>query len=576
MTAPTVYQSEEVLRRRAKIIEALSLAAESFLKATPDVWEEKVVEVLEHLGKARGSTRAYLCKNVGQGEEKAVVLRYEWKASGERRVFTDSGSQAVAYASSSLARWKGSLELGSPLCERVTDLSEEERGWNVSIDAKYVVLIPVNVGEEWWGYLGFEDAFDEQQCSRQEVEALKTVALTFGEAIKRKRIEEELAREKMGVEAKIAERTRELEEARAAVEEMLLRQRQEKAKLTASIHSLSLGFVMTDRNGVVMVFNHAVNEILGKVDGPWTLALLQERLAEKVDLAATVAAVVDQVREIEIPEIQYGERFIKLNFTPIKMIEDDGRVIGVVMLLTDITEQKKLEQSRDEFFAVASHELRTPLSAIRTNAAMLLDYFPEVQANDKLKASVTDMYNSSVRLIEIVNEYLEASRAEMNRIELRAERFDVIALLAEVMEEYKVRAKEQGLAWELQANSKENVRVLADQLRARQIFTNLLGNALKFTKSGGVYVRVFREEPWGVIRIYDTGEGIAEEDQWQLFSKFRRTGDRVYERDVSQGTGMGLYITRLLAEAMRGQVALESSEAGRGSTFVVRLPLVND
>jgi signal transduction histidine kinase len=566
----------EILNRRARILEALSLAAEVFLKATPDVWEEKVVEVLEHLGKARQSGRAYLCKNYERDGKDGVILRYEWKETGERRIFPDEGFELVYYEGTALARWVGTMRVGGVLCENVGQLKSGERGWNISLAAKTVVVIPVFIGEEWWGYLGFEDFVSEAECSKPEMEALKTVALLFGEAIKRKRIEEELAEEKQNVEERVKERTRELEAAQGSLEQALIQQKQERAGLTASIHSLSLGFVMTDVAGKVMLFNHAVNDILGKIEVAWDMEKLQEKLAGKVQLLETIEASIEQGREIEIPEIVYGEKFIKLNFTPIKMVEDDGRVIGVVMLITDITEAKRLEKSRDEFFAVASHELRTPLSAIRTNAAMLLDYFPEVKANNELAGSVTDMYDSSVRLIEIVNEYLEASRAEMSRIELRREELDVVALLRAVMDELGAKAKEQGLEWELQGEKGQEVMIFADTLRTRQILTNLLGNALKFTKAGGVYVKVFIEGEWGVVRIYDTGEGIGEEDRWQLFSKFRQAGDRVYERDASQGTGIGLYITRLLAEAMGGQVELETTKIGEGSTFVVRLPLVNN
>jgi PAS domain S-box-containing protein len=567
--------------RRARILEALSSAAEYFLRATPNVWEQNVLEVLRKMGEARGSSRVYLCKNTTETDGRVTVqLRYEWNVSSGQQVFPEEAEARREYQALGLARWVQLLKLGSVICESVDRLPSEERQWNVALGAQAVVIIPVYVGDEWWGYLGFEDYTHDQECSKFEIDALKAVAITFGEAIKRKRIEEELEEEKASVEQKVTERTKELEEktlaleqARKEVEEALLTIKQEKARLTASIHSLSMGFLMTNLDGEVMLFNHAVNDILGKSDVPWTLERLQERFGDRLPLKAQIERCAGEVKEIQVEEIAYQEKYLRVYMTPIKIIEAGGQVIGVVILIDDITDEKKLERARDEFFAVAAHELRTPLTAIKGYAEMIEHYYPQSVQNTDVKVMVDDIITSSSRLLELVSEYLDVSRVEMQKVQVVKEVFNLVAVVKRAMANLSMTAKEKKLVWELQLVDDVQIMVKADPGRTEQILINLLGNAIKNTETGGIYVKVYQDGMRVRVACYDTGVGIKPEDQPFLFQKFRRLGDRVYEGDISTGTGMGLYISRLLAEAMGGWVYLEKSAPGQGSGFVLELPV---
>jgi signal transduction histidine kinase len=277
---------------------------------------------------------------------------------------------------------------------------------------------------------------------------------------------------------------------------------------------------------------------------------------------------VEEQQEIKLTDLAYGEKFINLFFTPIKMMEDQGQVIGVVMLIEDVTEEKQLQLARDEFFAVAAHELRTPLSAITGNASILMDYFGKEQMNVEMVEMVGDIDASARRLIAIVNEYLDASRLELNKMVLTPERLDLVPEIMAVMEELKEPARQKGLAWINGVESRE-LWVKADRQRTHQVLVNLLGNAIKYTETGEV--RVEASEDDGMVRamIKDTGKGLEEVEKGQLFQKFKQVGDRVYARDSREGTGMGLYITRLLMEAMGGKVYLSESEKGKGSVFVM-------
>jgi signal transduction histidine kinase len=247
-------------------------------------------------------------------------------------------------------------------------------------------------------------------------------------------------------------------------------------------------------------------------------------------------------------------------------------MVGSVMIMEDTTEKKVMERSRDEFFSIASHELRTPLTAIRGNADMILEYYKEQLKDPSLKEMVSDMHNSSVRLITIVNDFLDTSRLEQGKIEFKTAPFDVVQLVRDTLREYDVTGSRRKLSLELAEVKGSLPLVMADRDRTRQILINLIGNAVKFTEKGGVTISLEPSDKKMKISVTDTGKGIPVESQHLLFHKFQQAASSILTRDDTRGTGLGLYISRLLAEGMAGSLELGHSEAGKGSTFVVELP----
>jgi signal transduction histidine kinase len=249
----------------------------------------------------------------------------------------------------------------------------------------------------------------------------------------------------------------------------------------------------------------------------------------------------------------------------------DEKLIGAAIVVEDITEEKLLEKTRDEFFSVTSHELRTPLTAIRGNAAMVQQYYADQIKDEDAKQMITDIHTASIRLIAIVNNFLDVSRLELNKITFTPEKFDMVPVVKGSMRELEQSAREKGLSWDLDMQDEGVYWVQADKSRGQQVLVNLLGNAVKYTKSGGV--RVWVEQDRVVrVKVSDTGIGIAEDQVQFLFQKFRQVGAVGFTRNVSQSSGLGLYVTKLLVEQMGGRVYLEWSELGKGSTFTVELP----
>lgn len=385
--------------------------------------------------------------------------------------------------------------------------------------------------------------------------------------------------EKNIIEATVEQRTRELraktqalQEANRQVNEGWLQLQKEKAKLTASINSLSLGFIMTDMSDQIIILNPAALKILDYKDPVTSLTAIEEKLGAKVNLHEKHEICHRDKKPIHIPKISLGKKFLSIFMAPILPLTPSENDIGTVILIEDITEAQVLERSKDEFFSIASHELRTPLTAIRGNTSLIKQFYMTDVKNKDLAEMIDDIHGSAVRLIDIVNDFLDTSRLETGKIEFKKEKFAISEVIEEVIKEYKMAEEQQHLFVKYQIPTTPLPIVLADRNRTKQIFINLIGNSIKFTEKGGITVAPEVLEKFLKIYISDTGRGIAPVNQNLLFRKFQQAGESLFTRDTTRGTGLGLYISKLMAEGMGGAIRLEKSEEGKGSTFSVMLP----
>lgn len=396
----------------------------------------------------------------------------------------------------------------------------------------------------------------------------------------RRRLESNLLEEKQKVEKQVELRTRELEEKTQALEmaqkrasEGWMQLQFEKARLMGSINSLSWGFMLTDMERNVLYTNPAVEKILGMTSSMWSIADLEKAMGDTFDWRGNIESCVRQRKAVEKLEVSFKSQYLRILISPISLMGENEEMIGMVILIEDVTAAKMLQKSRDEFFSVASHELRTPLTAIRGNASMIMEYYADKLGDGDVKPMLEDIHTASVRLIAIVNDFLDASRLELNKIEFKHEVVGLEEMTREVMSQLGNSAKEKGLVWSLENHTGKEVNVVGDKNRMVQVLTNLLGNAVKFTEKGGVWVVIENEGGKARIKVTDSGPGIAGKDQNDLFQKFKQVGDHGLARDVAQGAGMGLYVSRLLMEGQGGMLGLGWSEVGKGSCFVMEMPL---
>ena len=184
---------------------------------------------------------------------------------------------------------------------------------------------------------------------------------------------------------------------------------------------------------------------------------------------------------------------------------------------------------------------------------------------------INDIHVGSVRLIEIVNDFLNVSRLEQGKIEFKKQAFPLFEPINKALLDMKSLASDKGV--ELVCEVSPDIRVVADSDRLLQIMYNLVGNAIKFTTNGSITVSVSDVEDFVKVSVADTGIGISFEKQGLLFQKFQQAGENSLAREVSRGSGLGLYISKLLVEGMGGKIFLEKSELSKGSTFGFTLPV---
>ncbi len=339
----------------------------------------------------------------------------------------------------------------------------------------------------------------------------------------------------------------------------------------------SLRFVRINRAGEDLL-GAPRESLLGKSD----LDLFPE---ERAKLTTTKDREVLRLGQIDIEEEPIrtfaGERTLHTKKIPIH--DENGVPKFLLGISHDITEEKRsaeaLRRSKEEaetanrakteFLANMSHELRTPLNSI-VGFARVLAGQPSGEPGDKQRGYLRYMLVAGEHMLTLVNDLLDLRRIEQNRGALEISGHDVRILIDAAVGMVRPLLDERSHAFHVDIREGMS-RVRCDARAVVQVLVNLLSNAAKYTESGGrIALSIAEEGSWARVSVSDNGVGIAPEDQAHLFTYFTQVGAK--HKHHMMGSGVGLALTRGLVERMGGSIDV-SSECGRGSTFVVRLPL---
>ncbi len=331
--------------------------------------------------------------------------------------------------------------------------------------------------------------------------------------------------------------------------------RRERAETAALIETMADGVVAADPRGVVVTLNHAARRLLGY--GPEdAVPALGELFHEKAARQLVEAVLAGD--EIEPRELERGGRALLLA----------GRALpngGALLVIRDVTELRRLEAVRRDFVANVSHELKTPLTSLAGYAETLA---AEAGADTQTGRFARTILSNARRMQRLVDELLDLSRIESGRWQPAPERVDVAALAREAWAPFADRARERRVEFAIDVAAPD--RVTADPDALRQVFTNLLDNALRHTPAGGRITVAAEAAPGGVaLVVTDTGRGIDPDHLPRIFERFYRA-DPGRSRDEG-GTGLGLAIVKHLVEAHGGRVDARSV-VGRGTTIRIFLP----
>ncbi|GAB1539951.1 hybrid sensor histidine kinase/response regulator [Scytonema sp. NUACC21] len=253
---------------------------------------------------------------------------------------------------------------------------------------------------------------------------------------------------------------------------------------------------------------------------------------------------------------------------PVTVDELLARVRSLLRLKHTIDERDEIDRQRQDFVSRLTHDLRTPLVAA-DKILMLFQQGALGNLSAQMQEVIEIMARSNSNLLAMVNTLLEVYRFEAGRKTLAFQPVDLPKLLDEVVGELSPLAADKQLALKLELDEGLGIgTVMADRLELNRLFTNLIGNAIKFTDSGSVTMRIKTIAPDECItvEVADTGSGIPLEEQATLFERFRQGSHK------SSGSGLGLYLSRRIVEAHQGTIVV-NSEVGKGSIFTVRLPI---
>lgn len=378
---------------------------------------------------------------------------------------------------------------------------------------------------------------------------------------------------------------KELKNARIAAQNVLEDLQAEKEKLAeakakdeAVLASIGDGMIATSKDGNVIIMNHTAEVLLGCTAKDFLGKQVREMIHvcddkganvqfEKlpIQIALSTGKTTTTTTTTYYYERKDGKKFpVAIAVNPIML---NNNIVGAVEIFRDVTREQEIEKAKSEFVSTASHELRTPLTAIDGLVSMILDgEYGEV--NKELMQPLSDVNTSSERLIHLVNDLLSLSRLQAGKLTYTLSEIDIKPIVEGIVKMLQVIAEPKGL--KLSAPNIGPTTVLADVNKMEQILDNLIGNSLKFTDKGSIVLSTKITENNVIIFITDTGIGIGKEDLGKLFGRFEKLESGLGR---AAGTGLGLHISREVARRMGGDVWLEKSEVGIGSTFAFSLPL---
>ena len=346
------------------------------------------------------------------------------------------------------------------------------------------------------------------------------------------------------------------------------------------VDALEEGVLLHDMAGTVMACNQSaaqmvglpIEEIIGRTPTELPMRLVREDGTEfPPDERPGHRAFRSGEPQLGVvaghPRPDGSVHWLSINCNPL-IDPQTGEAFAVAASFADITEQRRAESLKEEFFALVSHELRTPLTSITGYLELVMDP-DESELDPSQRHFLSVVERNAKRLQRLVGDLLFVAQFEAGKLSLETGSIAIEDVAAESVESARPRADELGI--DLRLNAETTPIYEGDAGRLGQTFDNLISNALKFTPAGGrVDVRVLNRRDHVVIEVADTGLGIALADQRRLFERFYRSSTATDQ--AIPGVGLGLSISKAIVEGHGGTIQVASDE-GRGTTFTIDLPL---
>jgi len=344
---------------------------------------------------------------------------------------------------------------------------------------------------------------------------------------------------------------------------------EEMGKINSMLAAVNEGLIMVAREGDLLVINKEAERFLN-ISGKENISTFDviHALYGIFDFRGAMDQVLSSGKTETFSKIKVGGKHYKISASPVKNNQDEKH--AVVFVFSDITQEEEIDEMKSEFISTTSHQLRTPLSSMKWFLEMMINGDTGA-LNDKQKEVVTDIYNSNERIIALVNDLLDVSRIESGKMRPEPTPTNLVEFITSMLVDLKAQFAKRSQEFVFE-HPEALPRIPVDPKLIWQILQNLLSNASKYTPEKGKITLALSLEPENIlVKVADNGLGIPEFQKHRLFEKFFRA-DNVNKSD---GTGLGLYISRKIVEASGGKLWFESTE-GKGSTFYFTIPVAGN
>ena len=535
------------IEHKSTLLSTVNDVATILLRSETEDFETDLYQCMGMMADAVDVDRVYIWENHVEDEILYGTQLYEWSEGAEPQ---QGGKYVVniPYGEAS-PRWKEMLSKGDCINNIVKDMPPEERGHLTPQGVFSILVVPVFLRDQFWGFVGFDDCHRERLFTKDEESILRSGSLLIANALLRN------------------EMTRSIH---AAV-----------SKLEAVIDHYTGVIWCVDQNRVITQFNGLHLQEVGLTP--------DHLIGKKIDDARKSVRLMDIVEYVEKTfdegpqdwKLEIDERIYRAHTTPV--YGKGGYVTDVVGSLDNITDtirlQKELEmaveqaqvasRAKSAFVAHMSHEIRTPMNVIAGMTELVL--------REDIPAAIYDhvlnIKHASANMLSLVNDILDFSKIEAGSMDIVSSEYALTSLIHDVLIIIRMKVSEKPILFTTNIDCNIPNRLIGDETRVRQVLLNVLDNAAKYTAEGFISLTVTGECKEETIvltaEVSDSGVGIKEADMDKLFGDFIRF-DSEKNRSI-QGTGLGLNITKSLCQALGGEISVRS-EYGSGSTFTITVP----
>jgi len=355
----------------------------------------------------------------------------------------------------------------------------------------------------------------------------------------------------------------------------------ERDQIKTVVSNFTDAIIGYDPNFKITIFNTAAENlfdimatsVLGKIISPEWAKNEKTKILTQVlfpSLAPSMVWRTDPAVFPNVMDLSFSDPVLELTITTIRVTNAKGKILGFFKIIKDRTREEEILKSKSEFLTVAAHQMRTPLSGIKWGLETLLS-----EGNENLTDSQKDLLKKNLeatdKILRLANDLLDTVNIESGKFGYEFVQADLLDLIGKLLEDYLSIAEQYNIKIYLEPPADGLSPFKFDPMRIRIVVQNLLENALRYNvKNGQIIIKVEKKPPYVEVSISDTGIGIPKNELPKLFTKFYR-GSNVLKYET-EGTGLGLYITKNIVEAHGGKIWAESIE-NRGTTIHFTLPM---